>query len=234
MVAAEARQQHPVRGWVTLLDPPQQSLVVLPTRKPRFAWSQPTDDTDRGPLGVRAQRDQHARRARETSSPLINDTTYVFPDSLESNTSYRWQVRAHAQRRQGQRRGDGDERRNDRDRRRPDLHAALSEFSKPVPSRPGHLLLVRSRETGAGEADDLRPPAPRGAQHHSRPARRRNAAGRRLRPRIRHQRPERMRSARWRGTARTTTAGSCRRASTSRSFARTGRAITRKILFRGP
>src|SRR4051812_26466972 len=38
---AQVLQQHPVRRWVALIDPAQQSLVPLNTRKPRFIWSSP-------------------------------------------------------------------------------------------------------------------------------------------------------------------------------------------------
>ena len=53
VVAAEARQQHPVRGWVKLIDPPQQSLVVLPTREAAIRLVESSDDVDRRALAVR-------------------------------------------------------------------------------------------------------------------------------------------------------------------------------------
>jgi hypothetical protein len=96
VVAAETREQHPVLGWVTLLDPPQQSLVVLPTRKPRFVWTSPPTTLTAGLWEYELSVINKATGARDFISPLIIDTSYVFPDSLESNASYRWQVRAHA------------------------------------------------------------------------------------------------------------------------------------------
>lgn len=95
---AEVREQHPVLGWVTLIDPAQQSLVVLPTRKPRFVWSSPPTTLTAGLWQYQLSVINKATGVTEGFvSPLINDTSYVFPDSLESNASYRWQVRAMAQ-----------------------------------------------------------------------------------------------------------------------------------------
>lgn len=95
-VAAEARESHPVRGWVTLLEPPQQNLVVLPTKKPRFVWSSPPTTLTAGFWEYEVSVINKATGARDFVSPFIGDTTYVFPDSLESNASYRWQVRARS------------------------------------------------------------------------------------------------------------------------------------------
>jgi hypothetical protein len=93
---AEARESHPVRGWVTLIDPPQQSLVVLPTKKPRFTWASPPTTLTAGLWEYEVSVINKATGVRQFVSPLISDTTYVFPDSLESNASYRWQVRARS------------------------------------------------------------------------------------------------------------------------------------------
>jgi hypothetical protein len=95
-VTAEARQQHPVLGWVTLIDPAQQSLVVLPTKKPRFVWSSPPTTLTAGLWEYELSVINKATGTRDFISPLVSDTFYVFSDSLESNASYRWQVRAHA------------------------------------------------------------------------------------------------------------------------------------------
>ena len=94
-LAAETRQQHPVRGWVTLIEPAQQSLVVLPTRTPRFVWSSPATTLTAGFLEYELSVISNAGGASFVS-PWIADTSYVFPDSLESNASYRWQVRARS------------------------------------------------------------------------------------------------------------------------------------------
>lgn len=95
-VVAEAREKHPVLGWVRLIDPPQKSLVVLPTKKPRFVWSSPPTTLSAGLWQYQLSVVNKATGARDFISPLITDTAYVFPDSLESNASYRWQVRARA------------------------------------------------------------------------------------------------------------------------------------------
>ena len=92
-----------------------------------------------------------ATGASDFVSPPLNDTSYVFPDSLESNASYRWQVRARAQ----GGKGSGEVTVMSAGTiviwRRPDVHAALSEFSKSVRARPAqrhHLLLVRPGAAG--------------------------------------------------------------------------------------
>jgi hypothetical protein len=95
-VVAEAREQHAVQGWVTLVDPPQQSLVVLPTRKPRFVWSSPPTTLTAGLWEYEVGVINKVTGAKDFVSPTITDTSYVFPDSLESNASYRWQVTARA------------------------------------------------------------------------------------------------------------------------------------------
>lgn len=94
-VVAESREQHPVLGWVTLVDPPQQSLVVLPTKKPRFTWTSPPTTLTAGLWQYELSVINKATGA-QVVSPVINDTSYIFPDSLESNASYRWSVRASA------------------------------------------------------------------------------------------------------------------------------------------
>jgi hypothetical protein len=96
VVDAEAREQHPVRGWVTLLQPAQQSLVVLSTRKPKFVWQSPPTTLTAGLWSYQLSVINKATGATDFISPFVSDTSYVFPDSLESNASYRWQVRARA------------------------------------------------------------------------------------------------------------------------------------------
>ena len=134
-VAAEARQQHPVLGWVTLIDPAQQSLVVLPTKKPRFVWSSPPTTLTAGLWEYELSVINKATGARDFVSPLINDTSYVFADSLESNASYRWQVRAHATGGKGSGEVTVTSAGTVVIGGRSDLHAALSELSKSISPR---------------------------------------------------------------------------------------------------
>ena len=95
-VTAETRQQHPVQGWVRLIEPLQQDLVNLSTRTPRFIWSSPPNGTavtlPPGPW-VYDLTVTNTATGLPVSFPGLTDTSFVF-SPLESNTSYRWQVSA--------------------------------------------------------------------------------------------------------------------------------------------
>src|SRR3954462_4290697 len=49
VVVAEQQQQHTVQAWVRLIDPPQQALANLRTRRPRFVWQSPAITLPPGP-----------------------------------------------------------------------------------------------------------------------------------------------------------------------------------------
>jgi len=95
-VEAEVTQRHIVRGWVGLVAPAPQSLVILPTRKPRFIWTSPPITLPPGLWEYDLTVINTATGLPDFLAPRLSDTSFVFPDSLEANTSYRWEVRARA------------------------------------------------------------------------------------------------------------------------------------------
>ena len=99
VVVAETRQNHPVQGWLKLDAPAQQSLVILDTRRPLFAWSSPGITFPPGlwqyDLSV-----INTATGGEQVIQFLNDTSVVF-DSLEANTSYSWKVTARGQNSRG-------------------------------------------------------------------------------------------------------------------------------------
>jgi hypothetical protein len=99
VVVAETRQTHPVQGWVRLVTPAQQSLVILSTRRPLFAWTSPGITFPPGfwqyDLSVINTATGEVLQRLQT-----NDTAVVF-DSLEANTSYSWKVTARGQNSRG-------------------------------------------------------------------------------------------------------------------------------------
>jgi hypothetical protein len=94
-VAAEARQVHVVQGWLRLDSPPQQSLVILNTRTPVFAWSSPGITFPPG-LWQYDLTVTNRNTGEEIHMPTTNDTA-VVSDSLEANASYTWRVTARGQ-----------------------------------------------------------------------------------------------------------------------------------------
>ncbi|MEO7086434.1 MAG: hypothetical protein ABI442_22655 [Gemmatimonadaceae bacterium] len=96
-VVAEQIVQHPVRGWLRLVAPLRGPTTIVPTRTPRFIWSSPPITLPPGlwvyDISVINTRTGNVDFVRNG----LNDTSYVFPDSLESNASYHWQVHARAQ-----------------------------------------------------------------------------------------------------------------------------------------
>lgn len=96
-IVAEAKDSHPVRSWIRLEAPAAGNPANFATRTPRFVWSSPAITVPPGlwvyDLTVINKQTQQA----EFFKPNLNDTSYVFPQPLESNTSYRWQVHARAQ-----------------------------------------------------------------------------------------------------------------------------------------
>ena len=93
-VIAEQQQQHSVQAWVQLIAPPQQSLANVDTRSPRFIWRSPAITLPPGPWRYEVTV-INTRTGNPAAFAIVDDTSYA-PDSLEANTSYRWQVRAHA------------------------------------------------------------------------------------------------------------------------------------------
>lgn len=96
-VAAEAHEQHTVRSWLRLVDPARATLTVLPTRTPRFVWSSPPITVPPGLWIYDISVINSATGRVDFSAPNVQDTSFVFPNPLESSTSYRWQVHARVQ-----------------------------------------------------------------------------------------------------------------------------------------
>jgi hypothetical protein len=98
-VIDEAIQRHPVEAWLKLDTPPQQSLVILNSRRPLFAWSSPGITLPPGlwqyDLAV-----INTATGAVMPMPSTNDTSVVF-DSLEANTSYSWRVIARGSNNKG-------------------------------------------------------------------------------------------------------------------------------------
>jgi hypothetical protein len=93
-IVAEDRQLHPVLGWVQLLDPPPQRLNNPTTRRPQFRWASP-------PITFLWEYDLAVINTRTGNqdffAPKITANSFTFPDPLEANTSYTWQVTARKQ-----------------------------------------------------------------------------------------------------------------------------------------
>lgn len=95
-VVATALAQHPVQSWLRLVSPLGGTPTIVNTRTPRFTWSSP-------PITCRCGLFVYDLSVINTANGAtllrggLSDTTFVFSDSLESNTSYRWQVHAHTQ-----------------------------------------------------------------------------------------------------------------------------------------
>lgn len=96
-VVAEAREQHPVRAWLRLVEPARSTLTVLTSRTPRFVWSSPPITVPPGLWIYDVSVINTATGRVDVSAPNVQDTSIVFPNPLQSSTSYRWQVRARAQ-----------------------------------------------------------------------------------------------------------------------------------------
>jgi hypothetical protein len=71
-----------------LLDP---DSVSLNTQQPRFAWRSGAITTPPGPWVYELYITNVATQETRTRSG-ITDTIYVYPDTLQANTSYRWKV----------------------------------------------------------------------------------------------------------------------------------------------
>jgi hypothetical protein len=95
-VVAEARAQHPVRGWLRLIAPIHGPTTVVPTETPEFVWTSPAISFPPG-LWEYELTVINTRTGNPAMGPtIVGDTSYTFPQPLEANTSYTWQVRARA------------------------------------------------------------------------------------------------------------------------------------------
>jgi len=98
-VVAQTTSQHPVRSWLRLISPAVGNPTNLDTRSPRFIWSSPPITVPPGlwVYDVSVINKRTGQADFFTPREGLNDTSFVFPGQLESNTSYRWQVHARAQ-----------------------------------------------------------------------------------------------------------------------------------------
>ena len=93
-VVAETTVRHPVRSWVRLIAPLRGPTTIVDTRTPTFIWSSPPITFPPG-LWTYQLSVVETRTGRTFTSPPTNDTSFSL-GPLEANTSYSWQVRAHA------------------------------------------------------------------------------------------------------------------------------------------
>jgi len=93
-VVVQTTAQHPVRSWLRLISPAAGNPTNLITRSPRFVWNSPpiTGLWVYDLTVINKRTGEH-----EFSQSDLNDTSYVFPQLLESQTAYRWQVHARVQ-----------------------------------------------------------------------------------------------------------------------------------------
>jgi hypothetical protein len=96
-VVAQTIVQHPVRSWVRLIAPAAGNPANLTTRSPKFVWSSPAITVPPGLWVYDLTVINKATGQPDFFKDGLNDTSFVFPKLLESNTSYRWRVHARAQ-----------------------------------------------------------------------------------------------------------------------------------------
>jgi len=95
--AAHALVQHPVQSWLRLVSPIGGTPTIVNTRTPRFTWSSPPITCGCGLFVYDLSVINTANGSTHLLRGGLSDTSFVFTDSLESNTSYRWQVHARTQ-----------------------------------------------------------------------------------------------------------------------------------------
>lgn len=96
-IVAEATDRHPVRSWLRLEAPPAGNPFNLGTRTPRFVWSSPPITANLGLWVYDLTVINKLSGQADFSQAGLNDTSYVFPQPLDANSSYRWQVHARTQ-----------------------------------------------------------------------------------------------------------------------------------------
>ena len=95
-VVAQATAQHPVRSWLRLVSPIHGPTTVIGTASPEFVWDSPPITLPPGlwQYDISVINTQTGRR--DFFKDGLSETSYTFPEPLEANTSYRWQVHARA------------------------------------------------------------------------------------------------------------------------------------------
>lgn len=93
---AQATARHPVRTWLRLVSPIRGPTTVVGTQTPEFVWSSPPITFPPGLWEYDLSVINKRTGVIDFSRPNLNDTSFTFSAPLEANTSYTWQVRAHA------------------------------------------------------------------------------------------------------------------------------------------
>ena len=89
-------ESHPVRSWLRLVSP-NRATNILFTRQPQFAWNVSPLTAPPGPWSFDISVINVGTNQVDFFAPLgVADTAFVFPTPLESNTSYKWRIRARA------------------------------------------------------------------------------------------------------------------------------------------
>jgi hypothetical protein len=86
----------PVRTWLRLISPNRLTNLLF-TRRPQFVWNVSSLTLPPGPWSFDISVVNVGTNQVDFFVPLgVSDTAFVFPQDLESNTSYKWRVRARA------------------------------------------------------------------------------------------------------------------------------------------
>jgi hypothetical protein len=95
-VVAQATAQHPVRSWLRLVSPIHGPTTLVGTSSPEFVWDSPPITLPPGLWQYDLSVFNTRTGVRDFFKADLSETSYTFTEPLEANTSYSWQVRAHA------------------------------------------------------------------------------------------------------------------------------------------
>jgi len=93
---AQATAQHPVRSWLRLVSPIRGPTTVVTTQSPEFVWDSPPITVPPGLWQYDLSVINTQTGRRDFFKDGLSETSYTFPEPLEANTSYSWQVHARA------------------------------------------------------------------------------------------------------------------------------------------
>jgi hypothetical protein len=86
----------PVRSWLRLVSPNRLTNNLF-TRQPQFIWSVSSLTLPPGPWSFDLSIINNGTNQVDFFVPLgVSDTSLIFPQPLEANTSYRWRIHARA------------------------------------------------------------------------------------------------------------------------------------------
>lgn len=96
IVLLRQTESHPVRSWLRLVTP-NRATNILFTRTPQFIWNVSPLTAPPGPWSFDISIINVGTNQVDFFAPLgVADTAFIFPTPLESNTSYKWRIRARA------------------------------------------------------------------------------------------------------------------------------------------